>query len=337
MHIGAEMITENTVFIIGAGASVPYGYPTGKGLRKIICQKIPDVIGDYYVDSYGHTTDSLKDRVKLGAKELAAVFFKSSTPSIDLFLHRNHSFVDIGKMAISLAILLSEEKSVFREDIGNTSEDWYSYLFERISSELSEPDSYPRFAENQVSFITFNYDRSLEHFIYESFINSFCDQRLGDQMSLSAARYQEYIPFPFIHVYGLIDDAQWHGGHYYGEEDAVKNFTKLSHNIKVIGEERPGEEIDLAKDLIGKAKKVFFLGFGFAEENVKVLDLPNTLHAKQNVYGTAVGMSVKERNRKLKALNPNRRKVDNISEDFSLCGTMRLSKVGCRDLLRDWL
>ena len=35
------MITEDTLLILGAGASFPYGYPTGKELRHIICKEFP--------------------------------------------------------------------------------------------------------------------------------------------------------------------------------------------------------------------------------------------------------------------------------------------------------
>jgi hypothetical protein len=32
------MITTPTVLVLGAGASYPYGFPTGKGLRDLICE-----------------------------------------------------------------------------------------------------------------------------------------------------------------------------------------------------------------------------------------------------------------------------------------------------------
>lgn len=36
------MITKNTLFILGAGASVPYGYPTGRELRKLLISNSSD-------------------------------------------------------------------------------------------------------------------------------------------------------------------------------------------------------------------------------------------------------------------------------------------------------
>jgi hypothetical protein len=37
------MITEETVFILGAGASMPYEYPTGAGLKKMICDRFNEL------------------------------------------------------------------------------------------------------------------------------------------------------------------------------------------------------------------------------------------------------------------------------------------------------
>jgi hypothetical protein len=75
-----------------------------------------------------------------------------------------------------LGILDAERQSKFREDIMDDEkkrQDWYSYIFQRMTDKLIEPDSYFRFAENKTTFITFNYDRSLEHFLHESLKNSF--------------------------------------------------------------------------------------------------------------------------------------------------------------------
>ena len=37
------MITKPTVFILGAGASKPYGYPTGDGLKDFIVDQFPSM------------------------------------------------------------------------------------------------------------------------------------------------------------------------------------------------------------------------------------------------------------------------------------------------------
>jgi len=59
------MITQQTVFILGAGASAPYGYPTGAGLKDIICDEISELF-DLLIprsDSIHHSYE--KDHKKL--------------------------------------------------------------------------------------------------------------------------------------------------------------------------------------------------------------------------------------------------------------------------------
>ena len=166
------MITEDTLFILGAGASYPYGYPTGKELRNLICKEFPN---DYGRLLGGHKTphsDDIDDGIQI-AKDFADTFFKSTTPSIDLFLARNHNFSELGRKAIALSIWKAEINSVFREDVVDQNQDWHSYLYHRMTDTLTDPHSYKQIGDNKISFITFNYDRSLEFLLYDSLINSF--------------------------------------------------------------------------------------------------------------------------------------------------------------------
>lgn len=158
------MITEDTVFILGAGASKPYNYPTGSELRLNICRLCVAEIQDLIeIDNELHVK-----KLVLEASKFTKTFFNSSTPSIDLFLARNQNFSNIGKISIVFSILIAEHNSNLHEDISEKNQDWYSYLFHRMTNDLTTPDSYDYFGSNKVTFITFNYDRSLEYFIYES-------------------------------------------------------------------------------------------------------------------------------------------------------------------------
>ena len=44
------MINTNTVFVLGAGASIPYGFPSGAELREILCAPITKSNPKNYVD-----------------------------------------------------------------------------------------------------------------------------------------------------------------------------------------------------------------------------------------------------------------------------------------------
>ena len=148
------MIDIETVFILGAGASNPYGYPTGKGLCDDICSNFKSNFHNII------KSDNDNTRYKIGnliydPDKFCRNLEDAHTPSIDLWLARNPDFSHIGKLAIILSIFDAERKSKFREDI-ESGQDWYSYLYHRMTSSLVDPDSYKNFRTNKVTFITFN-------------------------------------------------------------------------------------------------------------------------------------------------------------------------------------
>jgi len=194
------MIENRTVFVLGAGASCPYGYPSGKRLRQDICSQFCQPYKAYI---------SIRPELKLfidgefkKAREFTETFHKATTKSIDLFLSVNSEFEEIGKTAIALRILTNEKDSHFRENVENEEHDWYSYLFYKLTDGLTNKNDYIQFGENRVSFITFNYDRSLEYFLYDSLIHYFYKippEKIKEQL----------IKLRIIHVFGQVAGLGW--------------------------------------------------------------------------------------------------------------------------------
>ena len=281
------MIDEKTVFILGAGASLPYGYPAGKELRRQICFNFVNQFSTILENEERLQT---KRMITPRVNNFTDNFYQSSNTSIDLFLARNQKYSDFGKTAIALNILRYEKTSKFREKLVDQSQDWYSYLFDRMTRELTEPDSYKEFKKNDVVFITFNYDRSLEHFLYNSFINSFTEMQKGINESI--------IPFLFLHVYGIIDQLDWqnkHGSQYRDIYESFNNLERLKNNIKLIHDEESTQDSDI-KGALHTAKRIFFLGFGYHKENMDILGVPSVINPNQQIYGTAIGLTNKETN-----------------------------------------
>ena len=110
------MIIEPTVFVLGAGASCPYGYPSGRELRKDICNHFNNDNKRYLRMHIGK--DSLIQQELIEARIFTYKFDKSSTKSIDLFLARNPEFEVLGKKAIIFRILAAEKNSAFKERMG---------------------------------------------------------------------------------------------------------------------------------------------------------------------------------------------------------------------------
>lgn len=282
---------ENVVFVLGAGASCPYGFPSGRELRKQICSS--------YVHDYEHYLKAKRasqpfiSEELIKAKRFVDKFRKSSTSSIDLFIARNPEFSIEGKRAIIFRILIAEGESHFREGTPNRNQDWYTWLFEQMTDKLVLKEDYSRFNENDVSFITFNYDRSLEHFLYDSLVNSF-----------SGIPYEKIIEqlnqIKICHVFGQMGPLEWQGQDGQIEYRVNRNvigIDDLRENIKIVYEEGESPKLKEAKELISKAHRVIFLGFGYAKENLDALKIPEILADVQRVSGTALGLTSKQKQR----------------------------------------
>ena len=287
------MIDIPTVFILGAGSSKPYGYPTGAELRELI-------VNEFYIEfsellskepsiSANNKLRHLKE-----AKKFIDAFDKSSIESIDKYLSLNPFFSYYGKIAIIVSIHKKEKLSKSRGDV-DPKQDWYKLLFNRMISSFNKPSDFDKFSENKVAFITFNYDRSLDHFIYESFDNSFLQNRHDIEsahLETTSINSNKYIPFRFIHVYGQVDKIKWYGGSNYKEKFTFQEIEKLSENIRVIGER--ANNIDEIKKIITESKRIFFLGFGYAKENTDSIRILDIINKDWEIYGTAKGMTAKE-------------------------------------------
>ncbi len=68
----------------------------------------------------------------------------------------------------------------------------------------------------------------------------------------------------------------------------------IGTKIDIIYNKTDDPSILEAKKLIRKAKIIFFLGFGYAKENLELLDFPHILQPDQKVFGTTYGFISKE-------------------------------------------
>jgi len=293
------MIEKRTVFVLGAGASCPYRFPTARGLRREIIQAF---VADYekLLDERARPgTDGINDGYPAisSAKDFVDAFRDSSTESIDLFLSGNPRFEKVGKIAIVLSILGAEGWSAFREELETTKEvaqDWYWYLFNRLRRELTGRDGYQDFGGNRITFITFNYDRSLEHFLFDSLLHSF---EGADAQTVRA----QIDRIPIIHVYGKLAPLPWQEDDTskvlgYGDHGLLssRNVLGIIENLYVVREERVNPEQDKAREAIQEAERVFFLGFGYAPESLEALGLLDVLRRTPRIYGTAMRWNARE-------------------------------------------
>jgi hypothetical protein len=149
------VITEPTVLILGAGASYPYGFPTAKQLKASICEAFanPDTTACRLL---GDNSDFNRDAI-FGFRE---AFYRSGLPSVDAFLEKRADLLPIGKLAIAYGLIPFEDENMLYQLTPGRGGHWYEYLSEKLNT------SFEDFGANSLSIITFNYDRSLEHYLF---------------------------------------------------------------------------------------------------------------------------------------------------------------------------
>ena len=76
-------------------------------------------------------------------------------------------------------------------------------------------------------------------------------------------------------------------------KDAQRFLTKVRADANVPVGRTPTPKLEKAIELIETAQRIFFLGFGYAKENLEILQLPDILE-NQRIYGTALGLPKRE-------------------------------------------
>ena len=283
------MINNNTVFILGAGASVPYGYPTAKELRKFIIEEFRR----RYTDRLRGKSKYVEDEVRTEIAKFSPLiesFKQSSTNSFDLFLSRNKGkYYEYGKFILAWCILYFELISKFNEDMDRPESDWYTLLYNNMTDEMTKSTDLEKFKENKLKIITFNYDRSFEEFLWRSLFFSFS----GDRDDIT--KIAEWIKV--FHTYGKIYDLQWEQpekGEKYQTNKILELAEIAKNNIQIIYDER-NPRLEEIKKIIIETERIFFLGFGYSKENMEAIGLMNVLTKHQSVYGPALNFTDKER------------------------------------------
>jgi hypothetical protein len=276
------MIAKDVVFILGAGASWPYGLPTGAELRRLLCADLRNESSE----TFGRVRDC---GFQPGLIRLfAEAFLASNRSSIDAFLANRPDFHEVGVTAIAAALLPLEVLTNLYavDDIGDG--DWYQYLWGRMLEGVQGAEDV---VGNKVRFITFNYDRSLEVFLLTGLQHSF-NLRLDQAHAL--------LP-PIHHVYGSLGDFDDKIGYRYGIAD-IENIQRAATRIKTVPSARPSVDEE-ALSWMKTADTIYLVGFGYDEMNCRRLGFGSLgaarLHAGKagtRMVGTAYRTTEGERN-----------------------------------------
>ena len=302
------MFRSNTLFVVGAGASKEAGLPIGIELTEKIAALVQ------IQEQFGTVTKG--DHVIYNAlRELSGQpewpenqFLKSGSDvaeamelaqSIDTFLesHRgNREFVQLGKLGIVRAIAMAEAEAASklmatREgqspfQLKALTDTWYYSLARQLFTGI--PADKPDRAFENVSFIVFNYDRCLQTFLARAAQVYF---------RLSPDKARELVGrVEFIHPYGSL------GSVFEGTADHVPfgflNFDILAAANRIQTFSESSVLSATMRQRICAANTLIFLGFGFHEQNIALMDIAQDLGVSEatpkRVFATTMGMSASD-------------------------------------------
>lgn len=237
------MITKPTILVLGAGASMHLGYPSGRQLVDKIVNDRRRLIGLH--QDLGRSIDEVENYIR--------ALKYSGRASVDAFLENRPEFIDVGKLSIAQALLPFEDI----DRLFLTQNNWYEYLFQNISTSISD------ISKNELSIITFNYDRTIETYLHIALRNSF---------GVTAKEANEVLrSIPIVHLHGQLGFLPWQNENC-RDYESTSDVQSLSHSasmIKIIHENIDSDrEFIEAEKLISQAKFIYFLGFGYHEENI---------------------------------------------------------------------
>lgn len=316
---------QNIVIVTGAGASTELGIPCGKSLLNEFIGRLCTALnydesgslpkitngikeGKYRIDMINQL---LKNFSKLSSEndyyitndkegefiaainsfreDLEKFITRHSGNTIDYFLQMNESkkfYKDIGRFVIAYHFI-GYENNLMQENFYCLKKNWLRNFLE---SHIVKIMKY-KFNLTNLKIITFNYDRTIEHFTY-----TFLRNKVGLTDEDAKRVIQK---FDITHIYGKIGELGWQTSDStkiirFGERNDNQTFLNWAKdNIGLIGYRIPNKE-ELQNKInayIESSTRIYFLGFGYDEENLSFF---NKIPRNTSVVGTVYGLGDKK-------------------------------------------
>lgn len=197
----------------------------------------------------------------------------------------------VGKAGIATVILNGERSSKLSRnhragydvDHSQIVDSWFPSLVKILTENVKKSQVADVFTD--VEFITFNYDRCLEHYLPSA---------LSRYYGLHVAEMQKLVADVPVHrAYGQCGKLPWMKGDLpvvgFGECKA-RNISAVAGQLKTFTEQREeGDEILAMRRAIREADRVVFLGFAYHRQNLELL--ATRVDSDTVFLGTAMGIS----------------------------------------------
>jgi hypothetical protein len=306
------MKNKKLTLIVGAGASREVGLPMGYELKQKIASLL-DIRFDFSQQKSGdyqiRSAIEIAVRQPNGHKNInphlhAAWKIRDAMPqaiSIDNFIdnHQGDEKIELcGKLAIVRSILDAEKNSKIYVDpsdsrsgidYSSTESCWLNPFTRLLTENCRADDLADRFGS--ISFVIFNYDRCIEHYLYHALQNYYKISERQAAEILNAVQ--------FYHPYGSVGTLPWQeqgntvtfGGDLNPEallDNArqIKTFTE--------GTESYSSEIYGIRNAVATCDNLLFLGFAFHKLNMQLISPKEPKvngSGKKRNFATALGLS----------------------------------------------
>jgi hypothetical protein len=291
-----------TLFVVGAGASKEVGLPVASELIDVIADALnyklengvlKDGFGDADVLSVLQESSPDRESITLyldAAKRLRdGVIFSNSIDSF-IDIHRHDEKIQrCGKLAIAKTILASENASCLQisnndfTDVEALRETWFVKFFKNLCDGVRKTEVHRLF--EKTAFVVFNYDRCLEHFLFNAIQRQFGVGVTDASDVMRSAR--------IFHPYGSVGELPWQNksGIPFGFTANRESLKAIEKRIKTYTEQLESRnDIDNIRSLVAMADVIVFLGFSYHPQNMALLNPSQRCDAKE-VLGTAYDIS----------------------------------------------
>lgn len=302
------MFRSKTVFVLGAGSSNEIGLPVGEDLKELIAKQINIKFRDGIQQSSGNPKITAALRKHASTKDGGwanitpylekAWKLQEALPlaiSIDNLLdaYRGDEQAEVcGKLGIVESILHSERESQFyfkstdmaKLDSRRGMNTWFAGYVKLLTEGKPLPEIESLFSN--ISIINFNYDRCVEHYLYNALQSYYGIQEDTVKPILSTLK--------IYHPYGQVGKLPWQLNNTraaipFGSENPslleiaaqIKTFNERVHDDGTLTEMR---------DVFRSAQQIVFLGFAFHRQNLELLD-PNAPCEANKIFATAFNIS----------------------------------------------
>lgn len=335
------MFERRTVFIVGAGASREIRFPMGAELTGIIADKLHIGSRDGWSLSSGDkkVIAAVRHRMGLNGENDANPYYAagraiaagmSQAISIDNYLHAHAGdelVTWMGKLGIAASILEAERGSQLAindhdaVNLSAVSNSWYTPFFQ-MATEGVQRSALEGIFDN-VAFITFNYDRCIEHYLMHAIVNYFRIDPKEAQALVNRLRIK--------HPYGQVGRMPWQirsGSTSFGREFQGHELPEIAAQIRTFTEQVDhGEMLQrAARMLISEAEVVVYLGFSYGDMNMQLLSDDEA--RERAIFGTSFGVSAPNK----KAIESDI--VNSMGPSSGFVKTLELADLTCVDFLR---